>query len=104
MGRTPPDIGTGRANGNGPPMWQATQQLQSRRLVSAQHLVAQPPLQCFDLGRRPVRDVGQRALLDLATLATGLPQREPGGDVRFEMPGNFRLAMRAGGIAAAQSG
>src|SRR5208283_4426408 len=30
----------------------------------------------FDLARRPVRDVGQRALLDLAVLAISLPQQE----------------------------
>jgi hypothetical protein len=58
------------------PVRQAAQQLQSRRLITAQHLVAQQPPQRFDLGRRPVRDVGQRALLDLATLAISLPQQK----------------------------
>jgi hypothetical protein len=41
------------------PVPQAAQQLQSRRLITAQHLVAQQPPQRYDLGRRPVRDVGR---------------------------------------------
>jgi hypothetical protein len=57
---------------------QAAQQLQSRHLIAAQHLVAQQPPQRFDLGRRPVRNVGQRALLDLAALPIGLSQQKRG--------------------------
>src|SRR5580698_11036893 len=50
---------------------QATHELEVRRI-----LVAQQPAQRFDLARRPVRDVGQRALLDLAVLAISLPQQK----------------------------
>jgi len=38
-------------------------------------LVAQQPAQRFDLAGRPMRDVGQRALLDLAVLAIALAQQ-----------------------------
>ena len=50
---------------------QATHELEVRRI-----LVAQQPAQRFDLARRPVRDVGQRALLDLAVLAISLAQQK----------------------------
>src|SRR5580693_6686164 len=50
---------------------QATHELEVGRI-----LVAQQPAQRFDLARRPVRDVGQRALLDLAVLAISLPQQK----------------------------
>src|SRR6202795_1488697 len=50
---------------------QATHELEVRRI-----LVAQQPAQRFDLAGRPVRDVGQRALLDLAVLAISLPQQK----------------------------
>ena len=32
----------------------------------------------FDLSRRPVRDIGERAVLDLAVFAEGLPQEDGG--------------------------
>src|ERR1700722_7524688 len=60
------------------PVRQAAQQAQSCRLVPAQQLVAKQTPQRLDLGRRPVRDVGQRALPDLAALAIGLPQQVGG--------------------------
>src|ERR1700746_3165518 len=50
---------------------QATHELEVRRM-----LVAQQPAQRFDLAVRPMRDVGQRALLDLAVLAISLPQQK----------------------------
>jgi hypothetical protein len=56
---------------------QAAQQAQSLPLTG-QHLVTQQPAQRFDLRRRPMRDVGQRALLDLAALAIGLSQQKRG--------------------------
>ncbi len=67
------------------PVRQAAQQLQSRGLTATHHLVAQQPPQRFDLRRRPVRDVGQRTLLDLAVLAIGLAQQVGGrrGPVRY---------------------
>src|ERR1700731_1159981 len=60
------------------PVRQAAQQAQSCRLVPAQQLVAKQTPQRLDLGRRPVRDVGQRALPDLTALAIGLPQQVGG--------------------------
>jgi hypothetical protein len=67
------------------PVGQAAQQLQSRCLIASHHLVAQQPSQRFDLRRRPVCDVGQRTLLDLAVLAIGLAQQIGGrrGPVRY---------------------
>ena len=66
------------------PVRQAAQQTQSSRLISAQQFVAKQPPQRFDLRQRPVRDIGQRALPDLAALAIALPQQIGGrrGPVR----------------------
>src|SRR3984893_18237596 len=55
---------------------QATHELEVRARLVRRILVAPQPPQRFDLGHRPLRDVGQRALLDLATLAISLPQQK----------------------------
>src|SRR5450631_1113292 len=55
---------------------QATHELEVRARLVRRILVAQQPAQRFDLAIRPMRDVGQRALLDLAVLAISLPQQK----------------------------
>ena len=54
---------------------QTAQQFKSSHLIAVRRLLAQQAAQRFDLGERPVRDIGKRALLDLAVLAIGLAQQ-----------------------------
>src|ERR1700683_2961814 len=55
---------------------QAAHELEVRARLVRRILLAQQPAQRFDLAVRPMRDVGQRALRDLAVLAISLPQQK----------------------------
>jgi hypothetical protein len=55
---------------------QAAHELEVRARLVRRIVIAQQPAQRFDLAARPMRDVGQRALLDLAVLAISFPQQK----------------------------
>jgi len=57
------------------PVRQAAQHPQ-RPIGQRRGLVAQHPAQGLDLGRRPLRQVGQRALADLVAVAEALAQQD----------------------------
>jgi hypothetical protein len=71
-----PELAQHAERGRDMAVGQATHELEVRARLVRRILVAQQPAQRFDLAVRPMRDVGQRALPDLAVLAISLPQQK----------------------------
>src|SRR5713101_3193593 len=59
-------------------MRQAAQDAQRLLIRRGHRLVAQHPPQRLDLRRRPIRQIGQRALLDLVAVAIAFAQQDRG--------------------------
>src|SRR5215471_2999256 len=83
------------------PMRQAAQYRQPR-VGSRRYLIAQQPAHTFDLGRRPVRQIGQGSALDLAVLPIALPQQIGWGRVSVGYPRDVHALLESNRFVACQ--